>query len=843
MEGTKNSTTSKERRIARQAARLATERKFSAPKKRLPFVIRFFFSLILFIIGFIFDVVLTVVLVTGFTGAFGLGIIALYIYSTILPQTDLDLGSFFVGENSVIYHMDAETGEYLEELTIHTTTNSLWKEYHEFPEALLLSTVAIEDKRFWSHNGVDWIRTAAAAYYTFSGTDTQGGSTITQQLIKNLTVFNDITVKRKLIEIFRALELEQNYTKEEILQWYLNIIYLGDSNHGVGAASIAYFGKEVGELSLAESASLIAITNNPTVYGPYSGYMYTDSTTGEVIDSRILNKRRQELILYELYMNSNITVHEYLDAKNEELVFVRGKGETKDTTIYTWFEEEVISDVREDLMKKYGYSYEAASSLLATGGLSIYTTLDQNVQNIADSVYQNWNNLNVPSTSGEPLQSAVTIIDNATGSVVALVGQMGTKEKNLLFNFATEAKRQPGSAIKPLSVYAPAFHFGYINPTSTFIDGPYSQENGTNWPGNAYGYYAGEVDLEFALQNSSNAIAAHIVGKMLTPIVSFQFMTDVLKFDLVLSEYLSGGGVKTDCAVAPLALGGLTYGVNTRDMATAYSMFPNEGIFTESRTYTKVTNSKGQVILDNSPQQRIAISENSAHYITELLEGVMDEGTGTAAKFDGMTMAGKTGTTNNKYDLWFVGYTPYYTAAVWTGYEYNEEIDKSTDPAMTMWKKVMEPLHADLPNIDFTTPTSIASTAYCLDSGHLPNSECYSQNRVAIAQLGESERPKQVCTFHQVYIPLEPEYVEPDYEITAPAPAPEVVIPPEVEIPPQVEIPPEIIIPEPDYPEVTVPEPEIIPPEPTIPEPEIIPPETVAPEPEGTVPEEFAPAG
>lgn len=734
-----------QRRLEQQAMLEKQESKKKKKKKRgtLYFIYRF----IMFIIGFILNFIFTTLFVGVLTGGFLAIAFASYIYTAIIPESTLDISAFAVNENSLIFHVDPETGQYAEALTIHSTTNSIWKEYEEFPESLIKATVAIEDKRFWTHNGVDWWRTGAAAYYLFTGSSVQGGSTITQQLIKNVTTFNDVTVKRKIIEIFRALDVENNNTKEEILQYYLNIIYLGEKNYGVGAASWSYFGKDVSDLSLAEAASIIAITNNPTIYGPYSSFMTVDSTTGEMITSRDLNKRRQELILYELYMQDGISAEEYVQACAEELNFVRAQEEEDDFVIYTWFEEVVINDVRDDLMEKYGYSKEAASKMISSGGLSIYTTLDPNVQALADSIYQNTWNLNVPALSGQPLQSAITIIDNASGAVVAVVGSMGTKEQNLLYNYATDVKRQPGSSLKPLSTYALALDLGYISPTNTVSDSPYMYQNGSPWPSNAYGFYAGDVTLEFALEHSSNAVAANIVGKMLTPESSFEYLTETMQLDLVYQETF-GGQVRTDCDLAPLALGGLTLGVTTREMATAYASFANQGLFTESRTYTKVINSKGELILDNTKEQYEAMTTSTAVYMNQLLEVVIDRGTGMAAKFDGMTMAGKTGTTNNKFDLWFVGYTPYYTAAVWTGYEYNEEIDNTTNPAMTMWKNVMEPLHANLPDVGFDIPPNMTPVDYCLDSGCIANVGCYLANRVGTRNLSLSDTPTEICTTH-----------------------------------------------------------------------------------------------
>lgn len=685
---------------------MAEAEKQTSKKRWKGFKIPLIIKMIFYPISMSVDIILALLCSILLSGVILCTMVFLYLYFSILPETELYLENFFVGENSFIYHYDTQTNNYEEAVMLHTTTSSFWKDYSELPIDLIYATVAIEDKRFYSHQGFDWKRTAAAALYLFTGSTMQGGSTITQQLIKNLTNEDDITVKRKIIEIFRAMQVDAMYTKQEIITWYLNIIYLGDSNQGVGAASLAYFGKEVSELSLAECASLISITNNPTVYGPYSTVL-TINANGEQEDGKTRNKKRQELVLYEMYMQDIISVYEYLDAVNEELVFIRSAEESKPVALYTWFEEQVIDDVRDDLMTRYGYSKEAADMMLSSGGLQIYTTYQDDIQHYVDNIYTNRNSLNIVSPTGQQMQSAITVIENATGDVVAMAGQMGVKSQNLLFNYASKGNRQPGSAIKPLSVYAPAFELGYLTRDSIVSDTAYMTLNGSAWPGNAYGAYWGNITLDNAIQNSSNAVAANIIGNMLGPSVSFDFMTQQLDFNLVETYHDAYGQYKTDRDIAPLALGGLTFGVNTRDMAEAYAMFANEGLYTYSRTYSKVLNHNGDVLLDNTIQQNRVISKENAYYLTDLLQGVITSGTGTAAQFGSMAIAGKTGTTNNKFDLWFVGYTPYYTAAVWTGYEYNEEINTTQDPAMDMWRKVMQPLHANLSYRSFPVPDTV----------------------------------------------------------------------------------------------------------------------------------------
>ncbi len=732
-----NNVSDKPKRLIEEPAKPKSRRR---KKKKLNIILRFFIL--------IFKTVGTLILIGATTGAILACFGAVYIKTVIMPQAELDLSHFFVNENSVMYYTTPE-GTTAELVTLLNTESSIWKDYHELPQNLIQATVAIEDQRFFTHPGVDWKRTGAAVLYMFTGQDIQGGSTLTQQLIKNLTEFDDVTVKRKIIEIFRALELDSNYSKEDIITWYLNRIYLGAGCYGVGSASLKYFGKDVSELTIPECASLISITNNPSVYGPYSTLITTDEETGERLTDRDRNNNRKNLVLKCMLDQNMINTTQYNQLVQEEIVFIRGEEDEEEVTLYTWYEEQVIKDVRADLIAEYGYSATAANTMISQGGLAIYTLLDTEVQAIADEVYQDWNNLKVTSANGQPLQSAISIIDNSTGDLVALVGKMGEKEENLGKNYATESYRQPGSSFKPLSAYAPALEMGLLTPASVIDDYPMSV-NGSAWPKNSYGYYNGMMTLADAVARSSNATAARVVADLLTPEGSFQFLTE--KFHIPLVDHMeSNGSFHSDIAVAPLSLGGLTLGANTRDMAEAYAAFPNEGVYTHSRTYSKVLNRDGEVILDNTPKQEQILSASTAYYMNELLKGVVSRGTGTAAAISGMTVAGKTGTTNDNYDRWFVGYTPHYTAAVWTGYDYNESIYVSGNPALNMWKKVMQPLHSGLDNPGFPTLPGLVSVSYCRDSGLKPNSYCSSDvrgSRVASVKALAENAPQEVCTAH-----------------------------------------------------------------------------------------------
>lgn len=384
----------------------------------------------------IFQVLGTLILIGICTGAILACFAATYIQEVIMPQAYVDASAFSLNLSSTIYYTDPDTGVEKELLTLHGEENRELVEYADIPENLLLAAVAVEDKRFYDHDGVDWIRTGGAFLNMFlSMKDTYGGSTLTQQLIKNMTDDDEVTVQRKILEIFRALEFEQNYTKEEILEMYMNYIYLGESCYGVGTAAYTYFGKHVSELSLAECASLIGITNNPSAYNPYISE-YTQAN----------NKKRQEIIL-DLMADPEqgfITQEEADAAKAEVLNFQRGTDETSSTTVYSYYEDEVIRNVIADLKTELDVSSTVASQMVYNGGLTIYSCFNPSIQEAVDEIYTDRANLDYVSSTGQSLQSAITVVDNITGNIVAMAGGIGEKEGSLTQNRAVQTIRPPG---------------------------------------------------------------------------------------------------------------------------------------------------------------------------------------------------------------------------------------------------------------------------------------------------------------------------------------------------------------------------------------------------------------
>ena len=524
---------------------------------------------------------------------------------------------------------------------------------------------------------MDWYRTVGAMFTMLTGGDDSfGGSTITQQLIKNLTGNKEVTVQRKLIEIFQALEFEKKYDKDEIIEWYLNAVYFGEGCDGIYTAAQKYFGKEPSQLTLAESASIVGIVNLPTYYSPF----YSEEN----------NKERQETVLRRMYELGYISYDEYEQAKNEQLVFTRSDNEVADQEIYSYYVEAVIKDVTEDLMEQKGISQDTARQLLYNGGYRVYSCLDPYIQECVDNVYLDVENFPKPyRANDQQLQSAMVIMDPYTGEVVAMSGGVGEKTGNLVLNRATDALRAPGSSFKPLAVYAPAIELGLITPSTLVNDAPREEvEMSQNqwYPNNSDFKYRGIIDIATGVRLSLNTVAAQVLDKL-----GLDASTNFLKNKLGVTSL-----VPDDYNYASLALGELTNGISVLEMAQAYCTFDNSGIFTEARTYSRVTDAAGNIVLDNQPKTHVAMKSSTATNITSLLFSAANYGTGSESIFSGQAIAGKTGTSSYNWNRWFAGYTPYYVGVVWTGFDQPEQMYVYGNPAAQVWRRVMQQVHAGL---------------------------------------------------------------------------------------------------------------------------------------------------
>ena len=673
-------------------------------------------------------------------------IFAVYIKTDLSQQADLTVQDFTLNQTSIIYYEDKETGQWKELQKLYDEENRIWVSYEEIPEDLINACIAIEDKRFYEHKGVDWVTTGKASLRLFLGSGGAGGSTITQQLIKNLTGEQEITIRRKIVEIFRALDFETTHTKPQIMELYLNVIYLGQGCNGVRSASQVYFGKDVSALTVAEWASLVGLTNNPSLYDPY---LNPEN-----------NRRRQVIILDQMLEQGMITQQEHDEALAQKLVLAneKTKEETQEdknetrASYYSYFVDQVVRDVIDDLAKQGGYSESIAEKMLYCGGYKIYCTMDPEIQQQMESVYED--TANVPSTtSSQQLQSAMVVIDNASGDVVGIVGGVGKKTGSLVLSRATQSKLSPGSAIKPITVYAPALDMGLITPASAYDDAPFTFNGSVPYPKNQNGSYRGIVSVNFAVGQSLNTIPIRLVDQM-TPEYVFEFAKEKMGLSTLVSNVEIGGKTFTDVALAPLSMGGLTEGITVRDLTNAYAALANEGYYRSARTYTKILGPDDKVVLENEQKKHTAVSAKAAWYMTYMLNNATISGTSTKARLEGIDVAAKTGTTTSDHDRWFAAYTPYYTAAVWCGFDDPEEIhvtSTSTNPSLYMWKQVMEPIHAELEPREFKQPDEVVKVSYCMDSGLVATAACTADprgSRVTSGLLFAEDAPSRSCDVH-----------------------------------------------------------------------------------------------
>jgi len=636
-----------------------------------------------------------------------------------------------------------EDGVYveLEDERIYGDENRVWVSYSDIPENLINAFVSIEDERYWEHNGVDWKRTFGAVLQFASGNESYGGSTITQQLIKNYTEEDDTTIQRKVTEIFRAITLSEKRSKEEVLEMYLNRIHLSRNNYGVQAAANYYFGCDVSELTLTQCACLAAIPKSPTKYDP--------------VRNPEENKKRRDVVLLKMYELEYITKEEYEEAVNADLGINITEEDIEEqiTHPYSYFKDALIDQIIEDLQVEKGIDRLAASDLVFSGGLEIYTTMDPYVQNIMEDFYEDMNSFQVVNDGVQP-QSAMVIMDPYTGDVLGIVGGRGEKTGRRELNRATHSVRQVGSSIKPLTVYAPAMEKGIINYSTIYDDHPiYMESMGKYWPQNSPNTYKGKISINEAVVRSKNTVAIKVMRDMGVD-YAFDFAKNTLHFDSLDDV--------NDRAIAPLALGGFTYGVSVMDMTAAYCMFPNGGYYMEPRLYTKVLNPDGTVLLERKIDPEPAISEGTATVMTKILQNVVTSGTAARITLDTkINCAGKTGTTNDNKDLYYAGFTPYYVGCVWFGYDIPKSLYKfNSNPAMLAWEDVMELVHErhfedaangvqPLKKFDFS---KLTTASFCLDSGCAPNERCGADLRGGRTSTGyyyEGQgKPTSTCNAH-----------------------------------------------------------------------------------------------
>lgn len=743
------------------------------------------------------------------------------------------------GYATYIYDVD---GNQLQKLTA-PSSNRISVSISDIPKDLQNAVVAVEDERFYSHNGIDPLGIIRAFVVGLQNGlhFSEGASTITQQLLKN-NVFTTWTkestmtakVRRKIQEQYLAVALERELAaqgsdaKEIILENYLNTINLGAGAFGVQAASQRYFNKNVKDLTLSECTVIAGISKNPTAYNPIT---HPDR-----------NRERRNKVLSSMLKQNYITQEQYDECQADNVYerVAEASTITSEEKIYSYFIDELTAQIVHDLQSEKGYSKEQAYQALYSGGLQIYTPQDPNIQAICDEEYNNPANfpqdieysidwaLTITKASGEQInyskemlrnhfrqsdenfdllfssqeeaqsyidsykasllgegdsvlaerlsflpepQSSLVVMDQATGYVKAIIGGRGEKTASLTLNRATNANRQPGSAFKILAAYGPAINEGLINLATIIKDEPYNYENGRPVK-NASGGFMGDITVRTAINESVNVAAVKTITD-LTPKKAYEYLLNMGFTSLVdqkaVKNSLTGQTQVFSDINQPLALGGLTYGISNLELTAAYAMIANGGKYIKPIFYTKILDKDGNVLIDNSSTSVTVFKDSTAYLLTSAMETVVSEGTGRELALNNMPVAGKTGTTTSYNDLWFAGFTPYYTCSVWAGYDNNEKLpDKGIYRSYhkILWKKIMTRIHENLPRTDFQIPASVEKATICRETGLLANSACPSITEY----FPRDKVPTEHCKQH-TYVHREPEVTRPEPE-PAPVPTP-----------------------------------------------------------------------
>lgn len=654
-----------------------------------------------------------------------------YVMFFVDDTIDKDLNNLELAYTTLVYAKNDE-GEWIEAASLHGTENRVWTDYSEFSPYLADAIVSIEDKRFPTHSGVDWKRTVSAFVNTFINLygGRQGGSTITQQLVKNLTGDDEVSAARKVQEIMRALRLEEEYTKSTILECYINTVHFGNGCDGIETAARFYFGKDAKDLTLLECASLAATIQTPNAKNP--------------IDGPEENKERREACLAIMLDEGYITKEEHDAALAEELVTVdHSAGEEKEEEtsaipINSYFVDTLIEDLIADLMVAKEVTYEEAEAMIYSGGFRVYSSLNPRVQTALEETFENPENF-PKNKEGLRAQSAQTVMDY-TGHIVAIAGGVGEKTENRALNRAYQSTRQPGSSIKPLAVYTPGVEYNMLTYSSHIHDFHVQLANGSFYPKAAgSGKY---VTTQKAVQSSLNSPAVRVCNQ-LTPQKSFEFLKKRFFISTIVeSEKNEEGKIVSDINLSAMALGGMAHGVTVTEMTAAYATFGNLGKYYQPSTYYAVYDSFGDLVLSHQEEGSQVITPATANVMNRVMQTVVSGGTGGAAS-TGWPTFGKTGTTDNKHDCWFAGGNPYFVSVVWCGYDSDHDLPGGANPTPTIWKKTMAKVMKDMERRDFNQSGDVMVYDYCIESGGVATSDC---TQVAKGYFKKNFTPS--CTMH-----------------------------------------------------------------------------------------------
>ncbi len=678
-------------------------------------------------------VLLTILLVCFIAGVIVCFNVLIYLVGLASQPSGIDLDARSLNLSSFVYVQNPETEKFEEYQILYGSENREWVEYDQMPPHLFEAIVAIEDKRFYEHNGVDWLRTGSAVInLATTGDDSYGGSTITQQLIKNLTDDNEASINRKVREIVRALKVEQEYSKDEILEAYLNVVNFGGSCQGVQAAATRYFDKSISDCTIAECAAIVGITQNPSAWDPF---IYPEN-----------NKERRELIIDQMYDQGKITKEEY-DAAMEESANMQfadpdeGSVDINVGDVQNWYQDELVYDLAADLAEYYNITEDAAIDKLYTEGYKIYSAMDVEAQKIIEEEA-----LNIDKEDDPDLEIGMSLVA-PDGRVIATAGSSVKKEANLIHNRATMSFLQPGSSIKPVVAYPYALERNLIHYSSYIPDEPLESwvyDDGTHGPYNWYDTVNKHGLMTFdAIEWSSNCCAAQCIDMIGGPEVAYDHATTHLGLTHLNED--------DRYSIASLSLGGMNGGVSVREMANAYTYLINGGMHYEPYTYYYVTDSRDNVILDNRKRVGIqAYSKDTATIMNRLLnyniENSVSTGAGNAAVY-GWEICGKTGTTNEDKDSWFCGVSPYAALAVWTGFDDPAEIWGTQNATLT-FSRVMSRYLEDKEYKDYDLSEGVVEAEYCTITGKLADKTCKSK---ATGYYTEDNMPSK-CTSHAGFV-------------------------------------------------------------------------------------------
>lgn len=671
--------------------------------------------------------------------------LAIYIKTNIDFESDEILFSRAAVHNSTTFFRDAypSDDEYTPvELEISGGLKKIYYSLDEIPEVIKKGILDVEDRKFYQHNGVDFRRTVfALANYIFKKENRFGASTITQQVIKNISGDNEITLTRKLNEIIRSLHIEQKFSKDKILELYLNIVPMSENMYGMGIASRSYFGKEPYELSIAECATLIGIINAPSAYNPYNN---PDKC-----------KEKRNSVLAIMKECGTIDETEYTEAVSAPLKVV--ERERIADRYDSWFVEYVIDEATSDLSKKYGISEDAARMMLLGGGYKVYTTVDVNVQNVLQKYFEDVSNF--PDEVKDGLNYAMAVTESKNGTLSGIVGRVGKKQGNRLLNHAA-ALHTPGSVLKPLALYAPLLDEGRISWSSVFDDVPvsFSDRDGeyVEYPHNSPNVYDGLISVKDALRLSKNTVAVRLCN-ILGCERAFNILKNDYGFDTLVKSKKSEGVTYTDIAVSPMALGQLTYGVPLVKLVEAYGTFASYGVHKKMRSYIEIRDENDDVVFANNPVEKRIMSDSSAKIMNKMLEEVADSGTAKGITLNKtVPTAAKTGTSGASKDKMLIGYTPFYTGGIWCGYENSGRSVASLSPShIKIWDEIMLEIHHNIDNAVLSTANfstdGLIYAPYCMDSGDRYSENCLYDPRGSRSSYGyftEDSVPDKKCATH-----------------------------------------------------------------------------------------------